>query len=209
MYGLQKQYFHAMKQYQKVLEIKEDSPDAHVGLAGVYRMTGRNTQALQEFEKVLQLQPKSQVALFNAADLSVQLRKYEEAAAYATDLVTDNPQNINARYILAQTYAAQWNTINATMELEDILRTQSVFQPAILDLGLMYLGDREPEQAKEQFDALLKLNEKQTAAMIGAAVAAQELGLDVEAITYCEKVLETQPDNQLVQFVLGNIYWTK
>jgi len=158
----------------------------------VYRMSGNNARSLEEFEKVLELQPQSPVALFNAADLSLQLRKYNEAVEYASTLVEKNPGNVRAKYVLSQAYSAQGDMGNAAMELEDIVGQQKEFQPAVLDLGLVYLAEEDFASAREQFENLLKVNEKQTAAMLGIAIAAQEQGADADAVKYCE-----QTDNQM------------
>ncbi len=206
LYGIQRNYYKALEQYQKAIAVESDSPEAHTGLAGVYRMTGNTEHAFDEFETVLRLQPQSPIALFNAADLAVQLGKYEKAIEYAGTLVQRDANNVNAKYILAQAYSAKADSGNAMMELQDIVRRQNTFQPAVLDLGLTYLIEEDFDQAKQQFDQVLTLNEKQTAAMLGAAIAAQNIGNDAEAVTYAEQALAVQPENPMNQYVLGNIY---
>ncbi len=62
------------------------------------------------------------------------------------------------------------------------------------------------EEAQQQFERLLTLNDKQTAALLGAAIAAQNTGNDAEAIKYAEQALAFQPENPMNQYVLGNIY---
>lgn len=207
LYGTQGKYFDAFSQYTKVLEIKPETPEAHLGLGGVYRMTGNQALALEQFETILTAQStSSEVVLFNAADLALQLKKYDDAIAYSSRLLTENPQHVNAQYILAQAYLAKGEVGQATFELEDITRKQTDFQPAVVDLGLAYLVESDLEGASEQFQAVLRQNEKHLGALIGMAVTAQQQGLLQDAIAYCRKALEIQPTNQMVQTVLGNLY---
>ncbi len=206
LYGTQGKYFDAFSYYSKVLEISPETPEARLGLGGVYRMTGNQALAFAQFEKILESQPTSPVVLFNAADLALQLKKYDDAIAYSSRLLAENPQHVNAQYVLAQGYLAKGETGQATFELEDITRKQSDFQPAIVDLGLSYLIESNFERASEQFKAVLRQNENQVGALVGMALTAQQQGLFQDAIAYCQKVLDLQPSNQMVQAVLGNIY---
>ncbi len=206
LYGTQGKYFDAFSYYNKVLEIRPETPEARLGLGGVYRMTGNQALALEQFEKILENQSTSPVVLFNVADLALQLKKYDDAIAYSSRLLTENPQHANAQYILAQAYLAKGEVGQATVELEDIIRMQPDFQPATIDLGLSYLIGSDFEGASEQFKAVLRQNENQIGALVGMAITAQQQGVLQDAIAYCQKAIEVQPSNQMVQAVLGNIY---
>lgn len=206
LYGIQKRYFESMGQYHQALALKPDSPEAHTGLGGVYRMTGRNEQALQEFEAVLKVQPKSRIALFNAADILLQLGKYDQTIEFMNTLLLDDSQNTNARYLLSQAYAEKGEFPRAVAELETLVGQKADFQPAVLDLGLGYLAEQDFGNADKQFKALLSLNEKHTAGMIGAAIVAQKAETYTDAVSACERALTVQPDNLMANFVLGNIY---
>lgn len=204
--GIQGKYLEALDMYKNVLALKENSPEALIGMAGVYQLTGRQQDALTTFEQVLQLQPKTSVALFNAADVALQLGKYEKTVEYAGRILEADPENVNAQYLLAQAYMLQGEQGKAVAELEGIANAKTPFEPALLDLGFAYLRQDDAESAKATFDKALSANDKQPAAMLGAAIAAQYVGTDAEALEYCQRAMTAQPDNPMAAFVLGNVY---
>ena len=97
----------------------------------------------------------------------------------------------------------------AVAELEGIANAKEPFEPALLDLGLAYLRQDDPASAKTAFDKALSVNDKQAAAMLGAAIASQYAGTDAEAVEYCNRAMTVQPEDPMAAFVLGNVYVTQ
>ncbi len=206
LYGAQRKYAEALQQYQKALKLRENSAEAMIGMGGVYAMTGKLADALTSFEHALKEQPTAAVALFNAADVALQLGQYEKTAEYAGRILDQDVQNPNARYLLAQAYVFQGDMGKALVELEGLSKAESAEEAALLDLGLVYLRQDAQEEAKTVFERVLSGNDTQAAAMLGAAVATQQVGAGADAVAFCERAMAAQPNNPMVSFVLANLY---
>ena len=177
-----------------------------IGIGGVYAMTGRPAEALASFENALKESPNASIALFNAADIAMQIGQYEKTVEYAGRILEQDAQNPNARYLLAQAYALQGETSKALIELEDLSKAENAEDAALLDLGIVYLRQDAQEDAKAAFERVLNKNAQQVAAMLGAAIATQQIGASADAIALCDRAMTAQPNSPMVAFVLGNLH---
>lgn len=73
--GDQEELNRALEQYEKAIELNPDLAEAHFGLGVIYALQGENAQAIQAFERFLELdQGQDPMATSNAEEYLKQLR---------------------------------------------------------------------------------------------------------------------------------------
>ncbi|MDQ2986185.1 MAG: tetratricopeptide repeat protein [Armatimonadota bacterium] len=84
----------AAKQYEKLLKSKKPRPEAHVGLADVYRRYGKHRAGIERLRKACELNPSNGFYWFRLAEAIVAAGEPKEAvnpALRAYDLETTDP----------------------------------------------------------------------------------------------------------------------
>lgn len=71
----------AIKEYQSVIEIRPDLPEAYTNLAAAQKRHGKLQDAIASLRKALDLNPKSTAALNNRGWIYAELEKWPEAGA--------------------------------------------------------------------------------------------------------------------------------
>jgi tetratricopeptide (TPR) repeat protein len=104
-----------------VLQTKEISR-GHLDLAQRYRGLQAWDDAISEYVKAAQLDPKNPEIRILLSKAYAQKRMFREAHAELHRLVTENPGHISARVHLALLYHALGNTIDAQIELNEALK---------------------------------------------------------------------------------------
>jgi TolB-like protein len=87
-------YAGAAAHYQKLLELRPNSPEAHGSLGLIFRRQGHWAEALASFRKALELDPHIGRYRSSLAQLLGSLRRYDEAAAEYHRMVEDNPSDL-------------------------------------------------------------------------------------------------------------------
>jgi len=80
----------------------------HSGLSapgGLYLSTGRRDQAIQTYQTILQIDPKSQEALLFLGTLNAEAKNFDSAISYLKTLLEIDPQSLMGHYYLARIYA--------------------------------------------------------------------------------------------------------
>ncbi|MGQ9609409.1 MAG: tetratricopeptide repeat protein [bacterium] len=73
-------------------------------------------------------------------------------------------------------------------------------------IGLFYLANKKPQEARENFRKVLKIDPKHVFAMVGLTASAFNLG-DIEtAEEFAEKAIQTQPNSPEVRNAIGEIW---
>jgi Tfp pilus assembly protein PilF len=82
----------AEEQLKMSVERDPDFKKAHLELGLIYKKSGRRDQALQEFERVKELDPKDHEALYQVAVVSLHAGKFPEAEKLFRDLLAEFPE---------------------------------------------------------------------------------------------------------------------
>ncbi|MBT1247795.1 MULTISPECIES: glycosyltransferase [unclassified Thermosipho (in: thermotogales)] len=99
--------FLANGEYKKIIELldgKAKTPDEYNALGLAYYSTSRKNKAILNFKKALSLDPQNLDALFNLAEMFLQIEKYPKAKEYALKLLDVSPKEWMVHDILAETY---------------------------------------------------------------------------------------------------------
>ncbi len=82
----------AEEKYLISLERDPDFKKIHLELGLLYKKTGRHEEALREFKKVKELDPRDQEAGYQVAAVSLRAGKFAEAEALFQELITEFPE---------------------------------------------------------------------------------------------------------------------
>jgi len=144
-----------------VAEIYEEPSDLACAysyfLAGRAAETdGNNDIALESYEKALVCDNKADYIMSRLAVLLIRMGKRQQALTMLDKIITQNPQDINTRIVLANLYAAMGMNDKAVEVYLDILKIDPGNVNAMLMLGAFYARNREYEQAKKLLEELVQ-----------------------------------------------------
>jgi tetratricopeptide (TPR) repeat protein len=87
---------------RRAVELKPDSPDAHVALGNLMVVTGRMPEAEVSYRRAIELKRDFVEALVALAELHVQIHRFDEAVAGCREALRIDPKHVRARYLLGQ-----------------------------------------------------------------------------------------------------------
>lgn len=126
-----------------------------------------------------------------------------------TEIVNDNPENLDARLALAYTYQKQKQWDQAREIYEDVLRVDSANQTAMYHLGVIDFDNKQYDDAEKKFKALV---EKYPDHLLGLQ-ALGEIYLEKKkpdlAIQHIDKAIQFRPDIIDFHFVKAAAYEQK
>jgi adenylate cyclase len=109
----------AESEYKRSLEINPNSAPVRQDYATFLAMTGRDSDAIREISKAIELDPLSGLALGIAVGTHVFARKYPEAVAFAQKKLQIDPNDSDGHSILAFAYLAADSLEEAYNELRE------------------------------------------------------------------------------------------
>lgn len=108
--------------YGKVLVIKPNDLHARTNLAMTYVTSASPMQAISMLRQVIEDAPDYEPALLNLGALSLQSRQFDKAASRFQQVLSKNPENINAQMGLAYSYIELEKIQDAKKLLENVLK---------------------------------------------------------------------------------------
>lgn len=177
-----KRFDDAQREFRTVLEQSQTTPalaHAHTGLGVVLEETGRLSEALDEYQQVLNLEPDNANGHYNSGNVLMKLERYEDAIrAYrsALALVPGNP-NIHAN--LASAYWGGGHHQEAIQEFQACLQIAPNDVQARFSLAQLLSEEELWEQAVHEFQEILRYRPDFAEALAGLKEIHEKLeGID-------------------------------
>jgi len=165
----------AIQQYEKSL-VYRDNYASHLRVGANYARVGRLEDALDELQKVLEVEP----------------------------------DNIQARYLLALIYSTQKKFDQAAGEYESILKSVSKAEPENIEiygyLGQLYYSLKQYDKAINQYEMILSLRPKNPDVMFLLGSLYLEVGKRKEAATLFNRAIKVDPNHDISLNSLGYTY---
>jgi tetratricopeptide (TPR) repeat protein len=190
----------------------------HFSLARLADADDRFEDAISEYKKALDLDPKNSTIYSQMAQSYLRNSKPEEAIAAANKAVEIDRDNIDAHMLLSQIY---WQRlvrpggrpsdaqINAAIhEYEEIIRIDPAEPQAFLLLGQLYQLINQPEKAEAIYKKHLNVDpgsEEGVLALADLHVKADDFK---GAVSILEDYLKTRPDSDRAAKELGDAYFS-
>lgn len=122
--------------YQKALELNPNYTMAKANMAMTYVNTDNPMQGIMMLREILEEDPTNEIALFNMGVLSMRSNQYGRAVQRFSQIVTNNPGNIKAKFYLALSLLETGKQEDARKLLEEVKDKEKdpMIQKAIAEL---------------------------------------------------------------------------
>jgi tetratricopeptide (TPR) repeat protein/peroxiredoxin len=161
VYLQQEKNVEAQKAFERVVEMRPNYPDTlpsawnNLGLLAIRE--GRAEEAIQHFQKALQLSPDYLIALENLGNAYRQLKQWEDARKTLEHAVAVGPQDPEANYSLGMVFA-QLNDVDRTSDyLRRALKLRPDYPEALNNLGILYLRTQRRDEAVASFKECIRV----------------------------------------------------
>ncbi len=164
-------------------------------LGNSFLKMGDKNQALQAYDRVLQLHPEYPLALQNRATLYFEKGDYAGAANDLTTRVEANPEDPEARAQRGQIYLKIDQLDKARKDLEVAKRLNPNDRTVLRNIEVLKRKETEQKKVREKAEATLRIDPDNINALNQRATASKNLGDYRTAVTTAEKVLQKEPNN--------------
>jgi tetratricopeptide (TPR) repeat protein len=162
---------------------------------GIARLNkGRMDEAMDHFQKALQINPDDAVACYNVGCVLLQKNKVDEAMDYFQKALQINPDNSEAHNNLGYALLQKDNVDEAMVHFQRALQINPDFEGAHNNLGMVLLQKGNVDEAMVHFQKALQINPDYAEAHNNLGVVLLQKGNVDEAITHYQKALEIKPD---------------
>jgi serine/threonine protein kinase/tetratricopeptide (TPR) repeat protein len=208
-------YDQALHEYQTALAARPKDAEALDGIADVYEQTKHFAEAESSLQQAISLRPMYWVAYQHLALFYNRRERYTEAIALLNHVIELTPDNATAYSNLGAVY---WGMEDAkSREAAQVAFSKSIeLSPsyaAYSNLGYLYLGNKQYNQAAEAFQRALALNDKDWRVWANLFIADQWLNdpgkiqVSREAtIQRIEQALSVAPQDSRAHAVLSTLY---
>lgn len=142
----------AISFYQKVLEIEPEHTDTLNNLATIYANQGKYNEAEELFKKVIKINPNHTSAKNNLIQLYKIQNKNKEASALDTNYAKQ------VHLSLAKNYYEKGDINKAIEEIKQVIAIDPNDIQSLCNLGSFYLLKKKHNEAKIEFNKVLKLD---------------------------------------------------
>jgi tetratricopeptide (TPR) repeat protein len=118
---------------------------------------GHMDEAVEYFQKALQLSPDHLIALINLGNAHRQLKHWTEARATFERALNVSSADPEANYGLGMVYAQTEDTARASEYLHNALRARPVYPEALNNLGILYLRTQRRDEAVASFEESIRI----------------------------------------------------
>lgn len=191
---VQQKYEHAINDVKKALNLESQSIEALRKLGRLYKVTGKNLRAVDEFLKILDIDANQKDAYMELIDLYTKENSPESAIGIAKKAVANFVQDSEFKNILANLYFKSGDYKNALETVEDdFLKAKILLQDEQNDSAKEILN-----KLKEDKNMYKESNKEQLAAyyLLEAQYYYNKKEFD-EALNYVEKYTDLSLPNAL------------
>jgi tetratricopeptide (TPR) repeat protein len=192
---------------KRVLDDKTAFPTGRQLVGDFYVRAHKYDQALDQYKKGLDENPKEQIAYQTRMVAVYQLMgRKDDALKLAKELSEKNPKNTTANEVYASLLLQRGTTADlnqSVSELKALVSRNSNNAVLHLDLARAYYGLNQPDGALSESLEALRQNSKLVPARLLAARIYADRGDGSKAIDQAQNVLNEQPTNPEARFIHG------
>jgi tetratricopeptide (TPR) repeat protein len=187
-------------------EIKRETA-IHLFKGASYHNKSQYDQAISEYTKTLEINPKYVDAYNNRGIAYVDKGKYDQAFIDYNKAIEINPKYALAYYNRGIAYANKEKYDQAIKDFNKALEINSKYALAYNNRGFAYANKGKYDQAIKDFNKALEINPKNTEAYYNRGIAYDKKGKYDQAIKDFSKVLEINPKFAMAHSNRGFTYF--
>jgi outer membrane protein len=180
-------------------------------LSSVYRRNNRFDSAAYFKELIAELSPQevnfeSAGDMFSkAASFSIDENKVkvfsEKARSYYEKVLTNQPENLDAKSKLAMTYVSTETPMKGITMLREVVEKDPNNEMANFNLGILSIQSKQYDKAAQRFEKLVEINPAHWKARFYLGIAYKESGKNDKAREQFELVKKLEHDPEVINIV--------
>jgi tetratricopeptide (TPR) repeat protein len=190
----ERKYNECINVLNEIFKIDPMDLESNLLLGKVYLARGENENAINQFQKVLTINPDSAVATYWLGLSYVRSGDFETAfplLKHAESLDDNFPE---PKLTIAELYLRTGKRVEGIKMLEMLIEKWPEFVPSYHLLGTFYLSRNLPEEALETFGIIEKVAPENPMGPYYVGVVLRLMNKNEEAKSYFEKALVLSPD---------------
>ncbi len=144
----------------RATQADKTSAEAQYVLGTIQMHLRRPEEARRAFNRVLEINPRATAAQVQLASLELLRGNPAASVQHAQDAVTSQPQNANARFLLARSHLASNNLDGAERELKTLLADHPGWSAVHSAMGVLQMRRQNLAAARQAFSTALSLDDK-------------------------------------------------
>ena len=175
-------------------------------LATTYTLLGLYDEAMLNFKKVLEINPRSATAYYNLGHIYIKRKDYEEGINFYQKAVEQKPDYLEAYYNLGITYEALNKPLKATVYYQKALALDPQNMLAHFGLGNAFLKSNQAELALLEYKEAINLNPEHIPSYANMGTVQMQLGMFNQGRATFEAILSKKPSIAKIHKYLGIIH---
>ncbi len=188
-------YGQAIAEYQRALELKEDSPQIHLQVGLVHLSENALNDAQHHFARALQLKPDDAQTHHYLGLVSEMSGEPTEAAAHFQRAISIKPLLADSHYRLGRILQQENNLDQAEHHLRQAAALKPRDAGVCNDLGLLLFRADEMAEAEQYFRDAIRINPRMAEALNNLGTLLARKGQFQEAVAAFEASLRIHPDD--------------
>ncbi len=139
------------------LKVAPNRPDLRAALGESYFMSGKTEKAVEEFKKLLEVDPSARSYAFMGLSYR-HLGRFDEARKYFEEGIKKDPHNAACLFNIGFIEERQGNYARADVLFQEALRANPDFADALLELANLRTRDKKFEEAAELLRRYVKVS---------------------------------------------------
>jgi len=196
----------AVIEYANAVRLDPKFGAARLKLAETYERMNNPRAAFPEFIRAADALPDDRDAQIKAAQILLLGRRFEDAKARATTLLTRNPKDVDALLLRANAMAMLKDPAGAITEIEEALKVQPNESRVFVNLGAVRMRSGDAAEAEAAFRKAISLEPSSVDAHLAFANFLWSAGRHADAEREVKQALSLQPRHLLANRMLGVLY---
>ncbi len=216
VYRSEQNYAEAIRHHQHAHRVDDRNIEVLLELGKDLEGAKRYEEALQALQKILQIEPDNLTALIRKRDLNIRLERWSEALEIqhrllkanlpAAEKQAESALLIGCMYEVGRQLLERGHPDKARRYFRGAIKKDRTFLPAYIGIGEILIHEGKTKEAVEIFKKVYT----RTRSMI-ILHRLEELYLDQgepsEIIRVYQEALQQNPQNPVLQFYLGKLYY--
>ena len=175
-------------------------------LATTYTLLGLYDEAMLNFKKVLEINPRSATAYYNLGHIYIKRKDYEEGINFYQKAVEQKPDYLEAYYKLGIAYEALNKPLKAAVYYQKTLALDPKNMLAHFGLGNAFLKSNQAELALLEYKEAINLNPEHIPSYANMGSVQMRLGMFNQGRATFEAILSKKPSIAKIHKYLGIIH---
>ncbi|MCX7545029.1 tetratricopeptide repeat-containing sulfotransferase family protein [Marinicella gelatinilytica] len=201
-----KRFKTAIKRLYKLLKDYPKQAHLHLGLADAFRQSGQTQKAIHHYQKTLELNPEYTAALSNLGWLLLTIGRLDEALEHSRRAVEINPKDVDALFHLGRCLTELEHFDEAMDAFADAYELNPKHVDLLNGIAGNWLKVSDIKQADHWYHLALQQDPANIKAQCGHAQVLLEAGLQDDALTAINQVIDKDPENNEALLTRAKIY---